>query len=86
MTRARPLVLAVDDEPANLALLRSCSPTGYDVMEASDGEVALLAIEEHEPDLVCLDVMMPGMDGIEVCQRLRERPSMPACRSCCSRP
>jgi adenylate cyclase len=43
-------------------------------VEAANGEEALRAIEEHEPDLVCLDVMMPGLDGIEVCQRLRERP------------
>ena len=75
MTRDRPLILAVDDEPANLALLKKLlTHQGYDVVEASNGEDALQAIEEHEPDLVCLDVMMPGLDGIEVCQRLRERP------------
>jgi adenylate cyclase len=75
MTRDRPLILAVDDEPANVALLRKLlTHQGYDVVEAANGEEALQAIEEHEPDLVCLDVMMPGLDGIEVCQRLRERP------------
>ena len=75
MRRPRPLILAVDDEPANLALLtkllRSC---GYDVLESMDGEAALAAIVEHRPDLVCLDVMMPGLDGIQVCQRLRSDP------------
>jgi class 3 adenylate cyclase len=75
MTRARPLVLAVDDEPANLALLRKLlTHQGYDVVEAVDGRSALAAVVSVEPDLVCLDVMMPGIDGIEVCQRLRREP------------
>ena len=75
MKRERPVILAVDDEPANLALLRKLlTRQGYDVVEAVDGASALRAIEEHHPDLVCLDVMMPGLDGIEVCQRLRRQP------------
>ena len=75
MKRERPVILAVDDEPANLALLRKLlTRQGYDVVEAVDGTSALRAIEEHQPDLVCLDVMMPGLDGIEVCQRLRRQP------------
>ena len=75
MRRERPVILAVDDEPANLALLRKLlTRQGYDVVEAVDGLSALRAIAEHEPDLVCLDVMMPGLDGIEVCQRLRRQP------------
>ncbi|MDP9265967.1 MAG: response regulator [Chloroflexota bacterium] len=75
MSRERPLILAVDDEPANLALLRKLlKHQGYDVVEASDGPSALGAIAQHQPDLVCLDVMMPGIDGIEVCQRLRRQP------------
>jgi adenylate cyclase len=75
MTRERPLILAVDDEPANLALLRKLlTRQGYDVVEAGDGPSALSAVAEHRPDLVCLDVMMPGLDGIEVCQRLRRQP------------
>ncbi len=75
MTRERPLVLAVDDEPANLALLvKLLAYHGYDIVEAADGRAALVAVTEHQPDLVCLDVMMPEMDGIEVCQRLRRQP------------
>lgn len=75
MTRQRPLILAVDDEPANLALLRKLlDHQGYDVVEAVDGHSALAAISEHKPDLICLDVLMPGLDGIEVCQRLRHLP------------
>ena len=73
--RDRPLILAVDDEPANLALLRKLlTNQGYDVVEAVDGPSALGAVAVHKPDLVCLDVMMPGLDGIEVCQRLRRQP------------
>jgi class 3 adenylate cyclase len=72
MKRARPLILAVDDEPANVALLTKLfRHQGYDVVGAGDGEAALAAVAEHRPDLVCLDVRMPGMDGIEVCQALR---------------
>jgi adenylate cyclase len=73
--RERPLILAVDDEPANLALLgKLLKHHGYDVVEASDGVLALDAVAEHDPDLVCLDVMMPRLDGIEVCQQLRSQP------------
>ena len=75
MRRDRPLILAVDDEPANLALLQKLlRHQGYDVVEAFDGPSALEAVTAHRPDLVCLDVMMPGMDGVEVCQRLRRQP------------
>lgn len=72
MNRQRPLILAVDDEPANLALMRKLlTHLGYDVAEAADGTSALRATAELAPDLVCLDVMMPDLDGIEVCQRIR---------------
>ncbi|CAN5158938.1 adenylate/guanylate cyclase domain-containing protein [soil metagenome] len=75
MRRERALILAVDDEPANLALLRKLlKHQGYDVVEAVDGNSALEAIDRHGPDLVCLDVMMPGLDGIAVCQKLRREP------------
>jgi len=75
MKRPQPLILVVDDEPANRALLRKLlGHHGYDVVDAADGAAALLAVEEHGPDLVCLDVMMPRVDGIEVCQRLRSQP------------
>ncbi|MDQ3094775.1 MAG: response regulator [Actinomycetota bacterium] len=75
MSRHRPLILTVDDEPANLALLRKLlTHQGYDVVEALDGHSAIAAVADHSPDLVCLDVMMPDLDGIEVCQRLRHQP------------
>ena len=75
MKRERPLILAVDDEPANVALLtKLLKHHGYDVLEAHDGLSALDAIANHDLDLVCLDVMMPRLDGIEVCRRLRAQP------------
>jgi class 3 adenylate cyclase len=75
VNRSQPLILGVDDEPANRALLRKLlGHHGYDMVEAADGASALAAAEEHDPDLICLDVMMPGIDGIEVCQRLRQQP------------
>src|SRR5256885_12434501 len=75
MRRERPLILAVDDEPANIALVsKLLKHLGYDVVEASDGVAALEAVAEHQPDLVCLDVMMPRLDGIGVCQQLRSQP------------
>jgi adenylate cyclase len=75
VSRETPLILAVDDEPANLALLRKLlRHKGYEVTEASDGRSALRAIAELSPDLVCLDVMMPDLDGIQVCAELRRMP------------
>ena len=75
MSRDRPLVLAVDDEPANLALLRKLLlHQGYDVADVSDGTSAIRAVADVAPDVLCLDVMMPGMDGVEVCQQLRSMP------------
>jgi adenylate cyclase len=75
VSRQRPLILAVDDEPANLALMRKLlTHLGYDVAEAADGTSALRATAELAPDLVCLDVMMPDLDGVEVCQRIRRVP------------
>jgi CheY-like chemotaxis protein len=73
MRRDRPLILAVDDEPANLALLRKLlTRQGYDVTEARDGPSAIRAVAEERPDLVCLDVMMPGLDGIDTIRIVRQ--------------
>ena len=65
-------VLAVDDDPKMLSLMRrGLSFAGYEVDLAADGEEALAIARDHPPDLVVLDVMLPGLDGIEVCRRLR---------------
>ena len=69
-------VLVVDDQPPNIRLLEAIlTPRGYDVRAASSGQEALDAIDEHEVDLVLLDIVMPGMDGYEVCREIRERPA-----------
>lgn len=73
---ARATVLIVDDEPFNRQLLsRLLGPYQYVVQTAGDGAAALAAIEQQEPDLVLLDVQMPGIDGFEVCRRIKRRPS-----------
>ena len=68
----RPRVLIVDDEPLNLELLRQeLEDLGHEVDEARSGEEALRRTGEHPPDVILLDIMMPGMDGFEVCRRLK---------------
>ena len=65
-------ILAVDDVQENVHLLTSLlSPKGYAVREAFDGEQALEEVRKSPPDIILLDVMMPGLDGIEVCRRLK---------------
>ena len=69
------VVLMVDDTPANLGVLYELlSEAGYDVLVAEDGESALERAAYARPDLILLDVMMPGIDGFEACRRLKERP------------
>ncbi|MGH6929063.1 MAG: PleD family two-component system response regulator [Dongiaceae bacterium] len=68
-------VLVVDDIPANVRLLEAkLSAEYFDVMTADSGAAALDSIAANSPDIVLLDVMMPGMDGFEVCQRLKANP------------
>jgi len=64
-------ILIVDDEPANLQLLRQILKDDYDLVFAKSGEDALKNAIEHQPHLILLDVMMPIMDGHEVCRRLK---------------
>src|SRR5689334_6691433 len=72
----RRKILVVDDTPANVKLLEALLiPRGYDVQGASSGPDALARIEADPPDLILLDIVMPGMDGHEVCRRLRDDPS-----------
>ena len=75
-TSAQATVLVVDDQPQNIRLLDAIlSPRGYDVRAAASGEEALAALDgaDADIDLVLLDIVMPGMDGYEVCRRIRER-------------
>ncbi|MBU2611609.1 MAG: response regulator [Chloroflexi bacterium] len=69
------LILVVDDENINLRLVsRLLEMEGYEVVTAQSGEAALHLIEQTRPDLALLDVMMPAMDGYELCRRLRQNP------------
>src|SRR3954451_22291333 len=71
--RTTPLkVLIAEDEPAMLSLVaRHVRSLGFSVVEASEGDVAWELAQKHRPDLVILDVMMPGMSGWEICKRLK---------------
>jgi class 3 adenylate cyclase len=73
MTQAK--ILVVDDTPANVKLLGDLlAVKGYEVSTAANGEQALAQIAKHKPDLVLLDVMMPGLSGYDVCRKIRENP------------
>jgi putative two-component system response regulator len=69
-------ILVVDDESQNVEVLRRLmTRLGYDVLTASDGESAIQCVTRDRPDLVLLDVNMPGIDGFEVCRRLKADPA-----------
>ena len=72
-------ILVIDDEPELVKLLDyNLTKAGYLVLSARDGEKGLAAARQHHPDLVVLDVMMPGLDGWEVCKKLRAEPATAA--------
>jgi DNA-binding response OmpR family regulator len=72
-----PLILVVDDEDDVRDLVVSnLRRTGFNTIEAADGESALAAIHESRPDAVILDVMMPKMDGFAVCEEIRNHPAI----------
>jgi len=72
----RPKVLVVDDTPANCEMLEAIlSPRGYTVLSARSGEEALTRVATDRPDLVLLDIVMPRLDGYQVCKRLRTSPA-----------
>ena len=73
-----PRILIVDDNETNRDILMArLGPQGYELKQAADGEEALAAAKEHLPDLILLDVMMPKLDGIEVCKRLKNDAALP---------
>src|SRR5512133_6215 len=68
-----PNILIVDDVPANLKILGDILKLdGYKVRPVPSGKLALQVVEKEKPDLILLDIMMPEMDGFEVCRRLKE--------------
>lgn len=76
--KKHPCIMAVDDEQGILRLLtRILEPAGYDVIVADNGTLALELLEERMPDLVILDIMMPGLDGFQVLNLIRQRSNVP---------
>ena len=71
----RPKILVVDDEPTNLQILREVLNQDYRLLFARDGEKALQLAADELPHLILLDVMMPGLTGLETCQRLKALPA-----------
>lgn len=68
-------ILIVDDEPDILEFLEyNLRKEGFEVVVASDGEEGIIVAEREKPDLIILDIMMPKMDGVEVCRQLRAKP------------
>jgi two-component system sensor histidine kinase/response regulator len=73
----KPRIMVVDDLPENLlALHASLAARGYEVAPQRSGEAALIAAAQNPPDLILLDIAMPGLDGYEVCQRLKADPHL----------
>jgi class 3 adenylate cyclase/CheY-like chemotaxis protein len=71
-------ILIADDNPDNLDIFRTrLAAHKYEIITATDGEAALAAAKEKQPDVILLDIMMPKMDGVEVCRHLRADPSLP---------
>jgi adenylate cyclase len=75
--RVPPRILIADDQPMNVDILQTrLAVHGYELLTAADGEEALGVARAQLPDLILLDIMMPKMDGLEVCRLLN-----PSCRS-----
>jgi len=70
----KPRILVVDDEQMNIELLDGFLSVDYDILKAYDANEALLIVEKDSPDLILLDIMMPGIDGYEVCKKLKDDP------------
>lgn len=75
LSSTRSTVLVVDDAPENIDILNNALSEEFDLIVATSGEKGLAIVEAKPPDLILLDIMMPGMDGYEVCQRLKQNPA-----------
>jgi diguanylate cyclase (GGDEF)-like protein len=74
LSNSRPKILVVDDQPLNIRLMHELLRNEFEVFMAADGLQAITKAQNLHPDLILLDVVMPGMDGYEVCQRLKSDP------------
>ncbi len=78
MNTDKPTILVVDDTPQNIDVLKGILGDDYRIIAAINGQIALDIIGHQRPDLILLDVMMPGIDGYEVCRRLKAEPTTAA--------
>lgn len=76
MEQNKPVILIVDDLPANIQILRALLDDDFMTFFALNGEDALSMARKIKPDLVLLDVVMPGMSGLDVCRKLKENPEL----------
>ena len=75
----KPVILVVDDKPQNIELIEAyLSPEGYEIVKASNGREAMGKLSSEQIDMVLLDVIMPGMNGYEVCRRIKANPKTAA--------
>jgi two-component system, sensor histidine kinase and response regulator len=75
MSKSKPKILIVDDQPINIKIVqRKIEKAGMEVLVASNGHECLKIVASNKPDIILLDIMMPEMDGIETCQKLKENP------------
>ncbi|MCZ7401622.1 MAG: response regulator [Candidatus Methanoperedens sp.] len=68
----KPKVLIVDDDPVNIEVLEGYLSKDYDILKAHDGYEAITIVEANPPDIILLDILMPGMNGYEVCKKLKD--------------
>ena len=78
MSDIRPKILAIDDTPANLMVLARALANDYTIQLAASGPAGLAMAQASPPDLILLDIMMPGMDGMETCRRFKADPRLAA--------
>lgn len=74
--KPKPRILVVDDAPENLIILNSILVNDYSLKFTNDSAQALVYADEASPDLILLDIMMPGIDGFEVCRQLKKSPNL----------
>jgi CheY-like chemotaxis protein len=70
----KPKILIVDDDPINIELLEGYLSKDYDILKAHDGNEAIMIVDATPPDIILLDIIMPGMNGYDVCKKLKNDP------------
>ncbi|MCL4458376.1 MAG: response regulator [Chloroflexi bacterium] len=75
MWQVKKVLIADDEQPLRLLLRATLSSDAYQILEAEDGKETLALAQKEQPDILLLDVLMPGLDGFEVCERLKKDPA-----------